>query len=749
MLNEDNKLPVEESNSTPPISEIQEDIQKELKQKTSVSKDKTVNESESETAKSDLVSPVSEMQESTQEELNQKTPSSTGKAVNEIESETAKSDSAPQVSEIQEDTQKELKPKTSAPKDKAVDKINSETAKSNSAPSVSEIKKDTKENELKQEKTPSASKAVDEMDSEIAEKSENTDLTNIEMPNYADFTLEDLVTELSKLVKENSVQSITNNVNAIKQAFHIKYGEILKIEKDKYLATGGDVVDFQYSNPTKSTYNSILYDFKIKRNEFYANKDKQLNDNLQAKLGLIEELKHLIDNAEGPTMYRMFKDIQMRWVKIGLIPRVKYNDTWRTYQHHVERFYDLLHLSNDLRDLDFKHNLEEKLKLVTRAEELAESDDINAAFKELQVLHKLWKEDIGPIASDQREEVWNRFSEATRKVHDKRHDFFKDLKSKYEGNVDKKLAVIAEIEALDTSKNSTRVDWQKSIKELEILRNKFSAIKQVPREKSDFIWTKYKEATRKFNVEKNNYFKLVKHEHLENLNKKKLLIEQAVAIKDSEDWDTATGIMKKIQADWKKVGHVPQKYSDKLWKEFKDACNHYFDRYHQQQDAGSKLELDVFNKKKELLTEIKLAVENNTEITIDTLKDYVKDWREMGRVPHEMKHVEVKFNKLLDKIVEGNEIERQDVEMIKFENLVNSYLEQKNYRKLDSEQLFVRRKMDETFKEIQQLENNIGFISNVSEDNPLVQNVRNQINVYKEKLDIWKSKLDYLRQLDY
>jgi hypothetical protein len=709
MLDQDNKLSVEKSNATQRVSEIQEETQNELNQEIEILADKIEGEDDSEVTESNVAPQVSEEQKETQEELNPEMEISTGKTGNEADKEVTESISVLQVSEIKAEEQKVVKP----------------------------------------EKNTSTSKAVDEMDSEIAESSENVEHKTIEMLDYADFSLEDLVAELGKLVKENKVQNITNNVNAIKQAFHVKYGEILKVEKEKFLELGGNIVDFQYSNPTKSTYNSILYDFKIKRNEFYASQEKQLNDNLQAKLGLIEELKHLIDNAEGATMYKMFKDIQNRWTKIGLIPRVKYNDTWRTYQHHVERFYDLLHLSNDLRDLDFKHNLEEKLKLVTRAEELAESDDVNAAFKELQVLHKLWKEDVGPIAAEQRDEVWDRFSEATRKVHDKRHDFFKDMKSKYEGNVEKKLAVIAEIEALDTSKNLTRIDWQKSIKELEVLRNKFSEIKQVPREKSDLIWAKYKEATRKFNVDKNNYFKLVKHEHLDNLNKKKSLIDQAVAIKDSEDWDTATEIMKKIQMEWKKIGHVPQKYSDKLWKEFKDACNHYFDRFHQQQDAGTKLELDVFSKKKELLAEIKEAIDNKTEITINSLKEYVKKWRELGRVPHEMKHIEVKFNKLLDKIVEENSIDKQAIEMIKFENLVNSYIEQKNYRKLDSEQLFVRRKIDETFKEIQQLENNIGFISNVSDDNPLVVNVRNQINVYKDKLEVWKAKLDYLRQLDY
>ena len=240
------------------------------------------------------------------------------------------------------------------------------------------------------EKSTSTNIAVDEIESKIAESSENTEHEDVEMADYENLSLDELVEELGKLVKEGQVQSINNNVNKIKNIFNVKFGKLLKAEKEKFLAEGGDVVDFQYSNPIKTTYNSILYDFKIKRNEFYANQEAKLNSNLEEKLELIEDLKNLIDNAEGATMYKNFKDIQTKWVAIGPIPRAKYNDTWRTYQHHVERFYDLLHLSNDLRELDFKHNLEEKLKLVERAEALVDVEDVNVAFKELQVLHKLW-----------------------------------------------------------------------------------------------------------------------------------------------------------------------------------------------------------------------------------------------------------------------------------------------------------------------------------------------------------------------
>ncbi|MBI9040705.1 DUF349 domain-containing protein [Lutibacter sp.] len=598
-------------------------------------------------------------------------------------------------------------------------------------------------------KTPN--KAIDEIDDEIAASSEKIEHENLEDKDYSNLSLEELVAELTILVKESPVQSIQNNVNNIKNAFNIKFGEILKKEKAKFLEEGGNIVDFQYSDPIKTSYNSILYDYKVKRNEFYAGQENMLKKNLEAKLALIEDLKHLIDNADGSTMYKIFKDIQTKWREIGPIPRAKYNDAWRTYHHHVERFYDLLHLNNDLRDLDFKHNLEEKLKLVQKAEELAEIEDVNEAFKELQVVHKLWKEEVGPVARNDREEVWNRFSEATKKIHDKRHEFFKDVRSKYDENVEAKNEIIALIEAIDTSKNNSRADWQKSIDEIDLLRNKFFSIGQTPRNVSDKIWTKFKAATKKFNVSKNKFFKEVKKDHLDNLNAKKELIEKAIALKDSEDWDSTTEIMKKIQADWKKIGHVPRKYSDKLWKEFKDACNHFFDRLHKRQDAGNKEQLEVFNEKKDILKNLKEDVEDDgKDLTLDDIKEYVNDWRNLGRVPFEMRHIEVKFNKLIDKVVETNDdIDKEEVEMIKFKILVNGYLEQKNYRKLDSEQLFVRKKVDESVKEIQQLENNLGFISNIKEDNPLVINVRNNINEYKDKLEIWKAKLDYLRQLEY
>jgi hypothetical protein len=605
---------------------------------------------------------------------------------------------------------------------------------------------DTEKSDIKK----SSNKAIDEIEYKVAEDAENEKSEAIQMKDYTNFSLEELVEELRNLIKNNPIQSINDHVNKIKSVFNVKFGEILKKEKEKFISEGGESIDFKFEFPLKSTYNSILYDYKEKRNEFYKNQERQLNKNLEAKLNLIEDLKQLIENADGETMYKKFEEIRTAWRNIGPIPRAKYNDTWRTYYHHTERFYDLLHLNNDLRDLDFKHNLEEKLKLIKRAEELTKLEDVSFAFKELQTLHKLWKEEVGPVAREFREEVWNKFSEATNKIHNKRHEYYRELKSKFEENIDKKLEVIAEIEAIDTSKNVSRSDWQKSINEIEKLRNKFFDIGQVPKNKSNLIWDKFKAATKKFNTAKNNYFKNVKKEQLENLNKKKQLIEQAISIKDSEDWEVATDVFKKIQADWKKIGHVPRKYSDKLWKEFKDACNHYFDRLHEKQNEGNKEQVAIFERKKEMYAQLKTEFTKKPEFTLEEITKYIDDWRALGKVPFEMKHIEVKFNKLVDKIIQSSvELDKTKIEMIKFKNLINSYLEQDNIRKLDSEQLFIRKKIDETIREIQQLENNLGFITNVSKDNPLVKNVRKDIDNYKLNLEIWKTKLNYLKQLKY
>ena len=277
---------------------------------------------------------------------------------------------------------------------------------------------------------------------------------------YAVLSLEELVTELQKTLSNNPVNKIKEQVDLIKSAFNTKFGALLAEKKSAFLEAGGNAIDFQFSTPVKGAYNTLLSEYKKKRDGHYNSIEKQMNDNLDTRMRVIESLKDLIDNGDANTMYKDFRVLQDTWRSIGAVSKTRYNDTWKTYHHHVERFYDLLHLSNDFRDLDFKNNLEEKLKIILRAEVLAAAPDVNDAFKELQDLHKIWKEDIGPVAKEVREDVWQKFSAVTKKIHDRRHEHFRDMKSKYQEIINEKLAIVARLDVYDTSKNNTHKDWR-------------------------------------------------------------------------------------------------------------------------------------------------------------------------------------------------------------------------------------------------------------------------------------------------
>lgn len=582
---------------------------------------------------------------------------------------------------------------------------------------------------------------------EVTEK--KSEVVEVKKVDYSSLDLESLVKELQKLLKVEAVYQIKNQVEDIKKNFNQKFGALLQEKKKAFLDDGGSEIDFQYNSPVKSLYNDLLFEYKVKRDRYYKQQEALQKENLAKRLALIDELKELIDTADASSMYNNFRSLQDRWRTVGKIPHSKYNDVWRTYHHHVERFYDLLHLNKDFRELDFKHNLEEKMKLVEKAEALAEEEDVNKAFKELQVLHRLWKEDIGPVDREHREEVWERFSEATKKIHNKRHEAQKGLDLKYEDNFVQKQAVIEEIKQLASEQVNSHSEWQKKIRELDQLRQNFFKIGRVPRSKNNQTWQEFKDATREFNRSKNAFYKNVKKIQQENLNKKMTLVEQAESLKDSEDWEAVTPVMKKIQVDWKSIGHVPKKYSDEIWKRFKDACNHYFDRLHGVQDEANKEQIEIFTKKKELLENLKSQADNDEALTLEVIQSYTNDWKNLGSVPGNMRHIESKFNKVLDKLYGKLNMGKGEIALLKFKSIVDGYVANKQFKKLEDEQYFVRKKIDEATREIKQLENNISFISSDSDDNPLLKNVQNNIDTYSKDLKVWKDKLDYLTKLEY
>lgn len=611
---------------------------------------------------------------------------------------------------------------------------------------------ETKEKE-KSEDARETDDPIDEIDESNAEDAEDTDNEKrhyIPMLDYHSMSMENLVGELQKLVRNEKVQAIGKHVSAIKYEFDQKFQEFLEQKKEEFISKGGNEIDFKYNSVAKRQFNEVYSDYREKRDHYYKQLEQNLKNNLQKRLEIIEELKGLIDVEEDiNTTYNNFKNLQERWKNAGPIPRNNYNDVWRTYHHHMEIFYDFLHLNRELRDLDFKHNLEEKQKLVERAEALADEPDLGKAFRELQTLHKIWKEDIGPVAKEHREEIWERFSNATKAMHQRRQEHFQELEKVFEKNLEKKQEIIAAIAQISNNVAHNHRVIQQQIKEVEALRESFFKAGKVPQRVNEETWSAFKDAVRKFNRNKNAFYKNQKKEQHQNLEKKKELLELAVSLKDSDDWETATPEMKRIQSEWKKIGHVPRKYSDKIWKEFKDACNHYFDRLHSEKNEAQKDEYENYEKKNACLERLKeFQLSGDKKKDLAEIKEFLAEWKQYGRIPYNKKHINGKFNKIVDALLKKMGVSKQESELIKYGNKVQELAKTEDDRAIGNERVFIRRKIDESKSEIRQLENNLQFFSNDSEDNPLVQEVIKNIDKQKEALQTWKEKLKKLNILE-
>ncbi|MFK5974445.1 MAG: DUF349 domain-containing protein [Flavobacteriaceae bacterium] len=606
-----------------------------------------------------------------------------------------------------------------------------------------------KEAEISEEKK-DVLEEIDESNAEDAEDTDNHHRHHIPILDYHSMPMENLVGELQRLIRNEKVQAIKKHVDGIKYEFDFKFQEFLEHKKEDFISSGGNEIDFRYNSVTKRQFSEVYTEYREKRNSYYKSLEKSLKENLSDRLGIIENLKGLVNVEEDiNTTYKNFKDIQEHWRIAGPVPRNHYNDVWRTYHHHIEIFYDFLHINRELRDLDFKHNLEEKKKIVEKAEALADEVDLNKAFRELQTLHKIWKEDIGPVGKEHREEIWERFSNATKVMHQRRQDYFKDLDKVYEQNLVKKKEIISTIETISNNIADNHKILQQQIKQIEALRNEFFTAGKVPQKVNEKTWAAFKEAVRAFNRNKNAYYKNLKKDQQDNLDKKRELLNFAISIKDSDDWDTATMEMKRIQSEWKKIGHVPRKYSDTIWKEFKNACNHYFDRLHALKNEAHKEEGENLEKKEACLDKLRAFVlSGNRDEDLETIKSFIDEFKTYGRVPFNKKSINQKFNKILDAIFKKLDLNRQESELLKYGNKIHQLSKEDNEEAIYKERIFIRRKINESKNEIRQLENNLQFFSNASEDSPVVQQVIKRVDNHKASLATWNAKLKKLNIME-
>lgn len=612
---------------------------------------------------------------------------------------------------------------------------------------------DPKTERIPDQETPEAKEVLEEIEetnAEDAEDSDNHRRHHIPILDYHSMSMENLVGELQRLVRNEKVQAIKKHVDGIKYEFDLKFQEFLEHKKEEFVASGGSEVDFRYNSVSKRQFNEVYSDYREKRNQYHKNLEKNLKENLASRLEIIEQLKGLINVEEDiNTTYKNFRELQQKWRNAGPIPRTSYNDVWRTYHHHIEIFYDFLHLNRELRDLDFKHNLEEKQKLAEKAEALVDLKDLGRAFRELQTLHKIWKEEIGPVAKEHRDAIWERFSNATKAMHQKRQDYYKELDEQHEKNLEKKKEIIASISLVASNVADNHKMLQQQIRQIEELRDSFFKAGKVPQKVNEQTWAEFKEAVRAFNRNKNSFYKNLKKGQQENLDKKRELLNIALSLKDSEEWDTSTQEMKRIQGEWKKIGHVPRRYSDKIWNDFKNACNHYFDRLHASKNVARQEENVNLDKKIACLDKLKeFQLGGDRDKDLAQVKTFVEEWKSYGRVPFKRKNINQKFNKILDALFKKLDVSRQESELLKYGNKIQELAKSDNEAAINNERTFIQRKISESKNELRQLENNMQFFSNASEDNPLVKDVIKNIDTHKEALATWKAKLKNLNIME-
>ena len=596
--------------------------------------------------------------------------------------------------------------------------------------------------------------AQDEIDNNLAEASQDGSFQEdleIEIKDYELLTLEELVAELAILVSHEKALVFKNQIEDVKKAFLNHYHQMLEEKRVAFYAENETATEFEYHSPVKVKFDQLLDAFRNKRNTNFKNIENQLKNNFTEKTALIEELKALITSTDSniSEMFKKFNDIRERWKNSGAIPKDKYNLVWNNFHFHVDRFYEIVHLDREIRDADFKNNLEQKLEIIAKAKLLVEQTDLTKSFRELQLLHRVWKEEIGPVDKENREKIWQEFSEITKILHDKREALAGQFKEKEQENLARKNEIIAEINALSTEKVNNHGEWQNQIVKLEAFRDAFFKAGRVPAEATDATWSNFKNAVRAFNATKNSFYKDIKNEQHRNLELKLALIEKAKSNIDTEDFDATTPIMKQIQEEWKKIGHVPRKLSDEIWETFKKTCNAYFDRLHDSRKEEIGEEVEAFEKKKEYLEIIRafeLVGDHKTDL--DGIKAHIAAWKQLGKVPQNRRHIEGKFNKILDALFEKLSLSKKDSEMMKFSNRLDQLSEGNDQRAIANEQIFMRRKIDELNNEINQLENNIGFFSNNKKgENPFLKEVQKNIEKHKEELQTWKDKLKKLNSI--
>ena len=553
-------------------------------------------------------------------------------------------------------------------------------------------------------------------------------------------TKEEILNRLQALV-DAPIETVRGEVESLKQAYYkIRRNEVDELRK-AFVEQGGDEKDFTAPEDTQENFlKELLGSYKEKKAAYLAEEEKQKAENYEIKLQLIEQLKMLCESQDDfNKLYNEFKDIQQKWKEIKLVPEEHANELWKEYQTYSEAFYDLIKINNQFRDYDFKKNLELKTALCEAVEKLQDEKDIISAFHQLQKLHQQWRE-IGPVAKELREELWDRFKAASTVINKRHQQHFENLKAKEQENLVAKTVICEEIEGIDYAALQTFKDWDEKNNEVLALQQKWRTIGFTPKKHNTKIFERFRAACDVFFTKKTEFYKSIKAEMEKNL----ALCEKAEALKDSTDWKGTTEKMIALQKEWKTIGQVTRRHSDSIWKRFITACDYFFDNKNKNVSSQKSEEQTNLEAKKALIEKVKTMDESlDTEEAITMLKEWIAEWNEIGHVPFKEKDKVYKaFHEAVDAQFDRLKVDQRDRRMKSYRNNV-SEMAGKGKGKLYSERDRLMRTYERMKNDLQTYENNIGFLTISSKGGSgLVKEMERKIEKLKAEMELTVKKIE-------
>ena len=563
--------------------------------------------------------------------------------------------------------------------------------------------------------------------------------------DYSGRSKAELVETLEILIENRPPHEIKDDVDKIKILYYKKHKAELDIIKKEFLTSGGAPEDF---NPPpdrgEEKVKSLLARYRGKKTEFSKQLEVEKQENLQRKYDIIDRIKDLVNREESINKtFQEFRELQNEWYSSGIVPQSALKNLWETYNHNVEVFYDYIKINKELRDLDFRKNLVTKIKLCEKAEELLlEPNPVNA-FRILQEYHQNWRE-IGPVPRESRTEVWERFKEATAKINRAHHEYFEGLKNEQKKNLEAKAALCEQVEQLNAEQITSFKGWEDKAREVIELQKVWRTIGFAPKKYNNTIYQRFREECDTFFQSKRDFYARNKETQMENLQMKTDLCLKAESMKDSLDWKETTDALIMFQRQWKEIGAVPRKHSDKLWKRFRNACDYFFEKKSEHFSGLDNSFEENLKLKLALIERLeKYEPGGDAKETFEILKEIQNEWANIGFVPFKEKmEISNRYRNALNKQFDNLKIDEEEKAIIKYQNKLENLKENpKASRKLRAERERFINRIKQIESDIVLWENNIGFFSKSSSAESMIQEVMDKIENAKNTIQILEEKV--------